>query len=187
MNKIFIEAKNNKTSEYHFLRTILAQSFPDKAVEFIYMDGIGNLFSEAILNQMKIAQVSGEQVLVFADADTVAKSAGFIKRKTEMEEKMATNNVMFPYFLYPNHQDDGDVEVLMEKAVRRDLHPVFFDCFEDYEKCVSGMVDEVTGLPRYNVPNLKAKLHTYMSAQPLNNKQRKSLGTGNWLFADENY
>ena len=52
----------------------------------------------------------------------------------------------------------------MEFAARRDLHPVFFDCFEDYEKCVSGVKDS-NGQAIYNVPNLKGKLHTYMSAQ----------------------
>lgn len=44
-----------------------------------------------------------------------------------------------------------------------DLHPVFFDCFEDYEKCVTGVKDE-HGLPLYNTPNLKGKLHTYKNA-----------------------
>ena len=32
-------------------------------------------------------------------------------------------------FLYPNNQNDGDVEVLMESAARRDLHPVFGNRF----------------------------------------------------------
>ena len=44
MNKIFIEAKDKRTSEYYFLKTILNQFFPDKEVDFIPMNGIGNLF-----------------------------------------------------------------------------------------------------------------------------------------------
>lgn len=91
-----------------------------------------------------------------------------------------------PYFIYPNNKDDGDVETLMESAARRDLHQVFFDCFEDYEKCVSGVKYQY-GQPLYNTPNLKGKLHTYMNAQKLNNKLRRKLGTGNWLFDNTNY
>ncbi|HAM84154.1 MULTISPECIES: DUF3226 domain-containing protein [Butyricimonas] len=186
MTKIFIEAKNNKTSEYHFLQTIINIFFPKMDVEFIFMDGIGNLYNETILNQIKLAQEIGEQVIVFADADTEDKGIGYEKRKKEIENGMTTHNVSFHYFLYPNNQNDGDVEKLMENAARRDLHSTFFDCFEDYERCVSGSKDE-SGEPKYNVPNLKGKLHTYMAAQKLPRKLCKRFGSGDWLFDNPHY
>lgn len=186
MTKIFIEAKNNKTSEYHFLQAIINNFLPEAETEFIFMNGIGHLFNETILNQIKLAQEMGEHVIVFADADTVAKGYGYEIRKEEIEKGMAANNVAFHYFLYPNNQNDGDVEVLMESAARRDLHPVFFDCFEDYEKCVSGVTDG-SGNQRYNVPDLKGKLHTYMSAQKLSRKLSDRFGSGDWLFDNEDY
>lgn len=150
------------------------------------MNGIGNLYNETILNQIKLAQEIGEQVVVLADADTVDKGAGYEKRKAEIENGMATHNVLFQYFLYPNNQNDGDVEELMEDAAQRDLHSTFFDCFEDYEKCVSAAKDE-SGKLKYNVPNLKAKLHTYMSAQKLSRKLHDRFGSGDWLFDNSNY
>lgn len=61
MTRIFIEAKNNKTSEYHFLRTIIDIFFPEMKVQFIFMNGIGNLYNEAILNQIKLAQEAGDR------------------------------------------------------------------------------------------------------------------------------
>lgn len=186
MNKIFIEAKDRKTSEYHFLQTILKRFFPGKDVGFIFMNGIGNLFGETILNQISVAQESGGQVLVLADADTVSKGAGYAKRKEDIDRGMGNHALSFPYFLYPDNQKDGDVEELMEKAVRRDLHTAFFDCFEDYEKCVSGIKDK-NGVSRYNVPNLKGKLHTYMTAQKLSRKLRDKLGSGDWLFDESDY
>lgn len=73
MTKIFIEAKSNKTSEYHFLQAIINNFFPEAETEFIFMNGIGNLFNETIQNQIKVAQEMGEHVIVLADADTVAK------------------------------------------------------------------------------------------------------------------
>lgn len=186
MNKIFIEAKDKRTSEYYFLKTILSQFFPDKEVDFIPMNGIGNLFHEAILNQMSLAQESGEQVIVFTDADTIAKGWGYNKRKAAIDKGMLDHGISFPYFLYPNNLDDGDVEMLMESAARRDVHTIFFDCFEDYERCVLGVKD-ASGQPLYNVPNLKGKLHTYMNAQNLSNSQRRRLGSGDWLFDNVNY
>lgn len=186
MNKIFIEAKDRNTSEYHFIDTILSSFFSLKEVEIVPMDGISNLFKEAILNQIAQAQIMSDNVLVLADADTVAKEWGFAKRKQDIEEKMLVNNVSFSFFLYPNHRDDGDVEVLMESIARRDLHSVFFDCFEDYEKCVSTKKDSM-GHSVYNVPDRKGKLHTFISAQKLSNKQRKRIGHGEWLFDNMNY
>lgn len=186
MTKIFIEAKDKKTSEYHFLEAIIKLFFPGKEVDFICMNGIGNLFNETNLNQMNLAKESDEQVVVLADADTIAKGQGYAKRKAEIENGMAAHAVSFPYFLYPNNQDDGDVETLMESAARRDLHTVFFDCFEDYEKCVSGTKDE-SGNPIYNVPDLKSKLNTYMRAQKLPRKYRDRFGSGDWLFDNADY
>lgn len=186
MTKIFIEAKDKKTSEYHFLEAIIRLFFLGKEVDFICMNGIGNLFNETNLNQISLAQESGEQVIVLADADTIAKRQGYAQRKAKIENDMVTHAVSFPYFLYPNNQDDGDVETLMESAARRDLHTVFFDCFEDYEKCVSGTKDE-SGNPIYNVPDLKSKLNTYMRAQKLPRKLRDRFGSGDWLFDNADY
>ena len=167
MNKIF-----KRTSEYHFLKAILNLFFPDKEVDFIYMDGIGNLFNETNVNQMLQSQIDGNQVLVLADADTKAKGYGYKKRKEEIDSGMLIHGVSFSCFIYPDNQSDGDIETLMEFAARRDLHPVFFDCFEQ---------------AIYNVPNLKGKLHTYMSAQKLSGRLRNRLGSGDWLFDNRNY
>jgi hypothetical protein len=186
MNKIFIEAKNKNTVESHFLQAIIDSFLPEKEVEFIYMNGIGNLFSETILNQISLAKENNEQVLVLADADTISKGYGCAKRQKEIEIGMQQHGIQIQYFLYPNNHDDGDIEILIESAARHDLHSVFFDCFHDYEKCVSGAKD-ANGNPLYNTPNLKGKLHTYISSQQLTKKQRDKLGSGDWLFDNPNY
>lgn len=186
MNKIFIEARDKKTPEYHFLKTIIDLYFPALDVDFICTDGIGNLFNETITNQMRQAQAMGDQVLILIDADTTATGYGFVKRKADIENDMQKLQISFPYFIYPNNQDDGILENLMESLARRDLHKIFFDCFEDYEKCVSGVKDK-DGQPLYNTPNLKGKLHTYINAQKLSNKLQKRFGSGDWLFNNINY
>lgn len=186
MNKIFIEAKHEKTAECFFLKAILDKFFPEKEIQFIFMDGINNLFKEPILNQIALSQIVNDSVLILADADTVEKGWGFEKRRESIEMGMKSADVRFPYFLYPNNHDDGDVESLMEATARRDVHKVFFDCFEDYENCIKGVKNEA-GASVYNSPNLKGKLHTYISAQQLNKKCRDRLGAGDWLFDNSEY
>lgn len=182
MNKLFIEAKSIKTPEAHFLNAIIGAFFGDKEVEIVPMDGICNLFGEAIINQISIANETGDNVLVLVDADTASTGGGYMARNAYIAEQMSSRHIVFPYFIYPNNCDDGDVEILMESTARRDIHRTFFDCFEDYEKCVSGAKDKNTGRPLYNVPNRKGKLHTYINSQQLSNNQRRHLGTGDWLF-----
>ena len=82
--------------------------------------------------------------------------------------------------------DDGDVEELMLACALRDAHSAFFDCFEDYEKCIKGAKDE-QGNSIYNCPNLKGKLLTYISAQRLNRDARNRLGSGDWLLDRPEY
>lgn len=186
MNKIFIESKKEQTAECNFLKAILSEFFSDKAVQFVCMDGVCNLFNETNVNQMNQAIVDGDQVIVILDADTQEKGFGFDTRLREVNDKKKQNNVEFSLFLYPNHADDGDVETLMEMLAQKELHNSWWDCFEDYEKCVSGAKDE-KGAPRYLMPNRKAKLHTYISSQKLSKAKRDKLGSGNWLFEDTMY
>lgn len=114
MNLIFIEAKNAHTSECNFLKAVLSKHFVDKSVEFICMDGVGNLFQKSIINRMEQAQDEGDSVLVLVDADSPSKGWGYTKRHDDIEAKKTELQLNFPLFIYPNNNDDGDVEVLME-------------------------------------------------------------------------
>lgn len=187
MNKLFIEAKHSNTSESHFLDAIIKTHFPDKQVKFEYMDGLGNLFNETIINQIKEAQTEGDAALIFVDCDTVEKKGGYIKRKTYIDKKSQENGIVFPYFLYPDNHSEGEVERLMSAVARRDLHKVFFDCFEDYEKCIKGAKDKATGELMYNTPDIKSKLNAYIRAQRLSSREKSRIGSGDWLFENTDY
>jgi len=186
MNKIFIEAQKEDTSECNFLKAILHKYFPDKKVGFVCMNGVGNLFNETNRNQMEQASDEGNNVIVLLDADTPAKGYGYIARLSEINNKKNEFGLNFPLYLYPDNSNDGDVENLMEELARKDLHQEWWNCFEDYEKCVGG-VKTLAGECRYELPNRKAKLHTFINSQKLNNSQRRKIGSGAWLFDDLNY
>ena len=186
MNKIFVEAQKEETSECNFLHALFAKHFPTAEIDLIKMKGVDNLFNESIMNQIRIAAVDGDNVMVLLDADSPEKGWGFEKRQKDVVDKMNENSLSFPFFLYPNNRDNGDVEVLMESIARKDLHPDWWGCFEDYEMCVKGVHDE-KGNTRYNIPDRKAKLHTYIRSQKLSCKERNTLGSGNWLFDDDRF
>lgn len=186
MNTIFIEAEKSGTAEHYFLVALMAKFFPGVEYELIHMGGVDKLFNETNMNLLRSKTAEGFNCLSILDADTVAKGWGYVKRKADIDQEQQRHGVAFPFFLYPNNASDGDVECLMESLARQDLHPTFFKCFRQYEMCVSGDVDE-QGNQRYNTPNLKGKLHTYMSAQQLNKAKRDRLGRGDWLFDDLNY
>lgn len=186
MNKIFIEAKKAETAECNFLSTIIAKYFPTADVEFVLMNGVGNLFNETNVNLMMQAREEDNNVIVILDADSIEKCAGFVARHKQVSEKKKELGLEFSLFLYPNNNDDGDVEVLMEQLARKDLHDKWWDCFNDYEKCIAGVVD-AEGNKLYKLPNRKAKLHTYISSQQLSNAKRNKLGNGNWLFDNKDF
>mgnify|MGYP004676774579 FL=1 len=183
---MFIEAKHAKTPECNFLKSLVRRYFPNKDFDFIFMDGYGNLFNDAIVNQMRSAIDEQENCLLFLDADTPKQNGGFVAKEAWVKKNLAVYNLDVPFFIYPNNAEDGDVECLMEQIARRDLHNRWFDCFEDYEKCVAG-IKNINGQSSYNIPNLKGKLHTYISSMNLRAKERRNLGGGNWLFENEQY
>lgn len=164
----------------------MAKYFPNMQYELIPIAGVANLFNEANLNLLRSKTAEGINCFAILDADTAKKGWGYPKRKTDVEKKQKQQGVSFPFFLYPDNRSDGDVEKLMESLARQDLHSTFFNCFKQYEMCMGGDVD-AQGNQRYNTPDLKGKLHTYMSSQQLSNAQRKRLGRGDWMFDDPNY
>ena len=73
MNLVFIEARNNNTSEYNFIKTVLTNFFADKNIEFVCMNGVDNLFNQTIVNRIRQAQDENNKVLVLVDADCPSK------------------------------------------------------------------------------------------------------------------
>lgn len=170
MTHIYIEAKNNHQTEYFFLKAIISECFPEKKegseFKFYFLDGVDNLFSEKTSNIQTIqkAQAEGTKVIVIADADTIEKGWGYEKRKKQIEGGMKNHNISFSYFIYPNNQDDGIVENLMESTAIHASNKKFFVCYSAYEVCLQREKDD-NGERKYNVPDLKGKVYAYAEAQ----------------------
>lgn len=178
MVRFYLETGKKTTSEYVFLKTLLKHwGILDQNYEIECVDGKDSL--HLMTNKMKETALEGGKNVIIFDADSAQNGGGFDRRKTELEELLREMGVTAELFLFPNNQDDGDVEVLMETLMQKELHERFFHCYGDYEICLGN---------DYQAPNLKGKLHTYISAQKdLSNRQRKSLGAGQWLFNEKRF
>ena len=176
-----IEAESRETPEYVFLETLIQKVGGFDAYEILPVRGWTNLCQPAILMRMTLNSREGGKNIVVFDADR-----DFAARKQQLIEALAEKTVTADLFLWPNNQSAGNLETLLLDIARKDLHPVFFDCFSDYEACISS-VKNADGTSKYNTPNTKGKLHTYITSMPLSNKERKHFGRGNWLFDNQDY
>lgn len=175
MIAILLETGKKSTPEYVFILTLLRHlGFDSTHYEIITVGGKDNLSN--VTTKMRDIELSGGKNVLIFDADTAKNGGGFSTRLSEIKATLSSKKVHAEIFLFPNHRDDGDFETMLDRIANRSSHKLFFDCFSDFECCVSH---------QYIAPNLKGKLHTYVSSQIwLNKKQRDNIGKGEWLFDD---
>ncbi|GAA7092605.1 hypothetical protein Kyoto51B_07120 [Helicobacter pylori] len=79
------------------------------------------------------------QVCIIFDADkkeSQESDAGFDNKLKYIREKFKEEGIDFPreqIFLFPNNQDDGDLETLLLKIAK---HEEFINCFESHLDCI---------------------------------------------------
>lgn len=186
MVHFFIESKNDSTPEYVFLEEYIKTVRPDLKFHIVPMDGLGNLFNNSITTMMRLHSSKQEKNIVIVDTDYPENNGGFAYRSKSIADQARTAGLTFELFLFPNNSADGIFENLLESIAQTEKHKLFFDCFSDYENCMKSQKD-ANGKPIYQVPNLKGKLHTYITAVPMPQKLRKNLGRGNWQFENKDY
>ena len=177
MINIYLETGKKSTSEYVFIEALLKILDIKKSLFRIECvngkDNLPNARNTFIAN----TENGGKNLIIF-DADSPQNGGGFAKRKNELEETLKNIGVEADIFLFPNNRDDGDFETLISQLTQKEKHKRFFDCFEDYERCLG---------TDYLSPNLKGKLFTYISAMPMSKTKRDRLGQGQWLFENNDY
>ena len=179
MTNIYIEARNKNTSEYVFVESLLRYLGIDDALyQILPVNGKDNL-KHMQVQFMQNTLLGGKNIIIF-DADTPQTKGGYGARRDEIYQVLKDNGMIAEdLFLFPNNQDDGMFENLLEKLMLKETHKKWVDCYSDYEKCLG---------EDYLSPNLKGKLFTYISSQKdLSNSKRKKLGQGQWLFEDKRF
>ncbi|EMG92722.1 hypothetical protein HMPREF1400_01368 [Helicobacter pylori GAM119Bi] len=129
---IFVEGPSDKVFlevYLYFLEDLPIKNFKVKDVK-----GKDNL-SKRLLEIEKY-----DKTLIIFDADIKKESqesdAGFDNKLKHIHEKFQEKGIDFPkeqIFLFPNNQDDGDLETLLFKIAK---HDEFLKCFEGYLECI---------------------------------------------------
>lgn len=180
MTRIFIESKNDKTQEFNFLQAYLKYlGIAEDKVDFVHEDGKDNIRLDK--NKFLEAQMENKNNIILFDADKDGTT------KAMLDKFLADNqDIQAVYFLFPNNEDDGNVETLLDKILLKDKFKGFFGCFNDYETCIKGQKND-DGNPLYSTPNLKGKLYTFFTSLQLSNSKMKEVKRGNWLFNEPEY
>ncbi len=96
-------------------------------------------FPEMIEKILQNKHQTYKQVCIIFDADkkeSQERDAGFDNKLEHICEKLKEKEIDFPreqIFLFPNNQDDGDLETLLLEIAK---HKEFINCFESYLNCI---------------------------------------------------
>lgn len=118
--KVFIEGKLNGCEE-SFLKTYINHIKPSNSdnIKFIHVGGWTKL--APLKNQLIENSDAGGINIVIFDADDKVKDhqhGGFTDRSTKSRRDLS--DCSFKLFLFPNSNDDGDFEVLLEGIVTKE-------------------------------------------------------------------
>ena len=152
----------------------LGYNISSNKVEFV--NGYKNLVN--VIPTIKARCAEGGKVIIIFDADSLGNNGGYETRKKEIEEVLGENNAQAELFLFPNNEEDGDFETLLEHLIQKEKHAQMLDCYADYETCLGN---------DYVHPNLKGKNFTYISAMKMSSSKRRKLGNGEWMFDNAEY
>lgn len=149
---------------YHHLFQVTA---PKNSI--IHTGGYKNLVDEVIFQQMRMNADQGGVNLVIFDADN-----DYAARWEELSSLKEQNGVEFELFLFPNNQDAGALEDLLENVINPNNRPIL-DCWENYEDELSKL--EIPGRtpPPLTTPTKKTKIYGYLEALLGESKKEKKM------------
>lgn len=129
--------------------------------------GYKKLVSEINLQQMRINSDQGGVNLVIFDADS-----DYQVRWEELSSLKKQYGVEFELFLFPNNQDAGALEDLLENIINLNNRPIF-DCWKNYEDELSKLEIPDRTPPPLTTPAKKTKIYGYLEALLLNHEKEK--------------
>lgn len=79
----------------------------------------------------------GYKLLVVYDTDDETKNYGGITNRSAYLENIKKNfKIDFSYFLFPNNNDDGNLETLLLQIVNKKKYQQAYTCYKKYADCV---------------------------------------------------
>ncbi|GAA8375832.1 hypothetical protein HpDR4_27190 [Helicobacter pylori] len=176
---IYTEGKSDKNFLSWCLDVWKNEDHFDQAhFDIIHVEGKDKLFSDEfckrIENILKNKNQEYRQVCIIFDADIKKENqesdAGFNNKLKHIREKFKEKGTDFPkeqIFLFPNNQDDGDLETLLLEIAK---HDEFLKCFEGYLECIKSKEHHE---PITNIR--KNMLYAYLEALGLENLTKTNI------------
>ncbi len=176
---IYTEGKSDKSFLSWCLDVWKNEDHFDQAhFDIIHVEGKDKLFSdefcEKIENILKNKNQEYRQVCIIFDADIKKENqesdAGFNNKLKHICEKFKEKGIDFPreqIFLFPNNQDDGDLETLLSEIAN---YKEFINCFESYLDCIK---KKEHYKPIKNIR--KSKWYAYLEALELENLTKTNI------------
>lgn len=134
---------------------------------FIRTDGYTALFKPDNIIQMQRNENEGGKNLVIFDTDD-----DFESRIEYLDKNKKVHQIDFDLFLLPNHANSGNLEILLLQIVNLDNHDFYFHCFDDFVACLKKGISPEK-IKEFEVPDLKAKVFTYLSFFKQDAKEEK--------------
>lgn len=149
---IFVEGKQDS----NFLKSYVAY-LGYELPEIISIGGKNNLKGNRPEIAKRLYEEEAKVLIIFDADDDYRKTKSEAKRTIQDKLQVNSEDSYLDFFLFPNNQDSGNLEDLLEKIIKSE-HEGVFDCFEAYKECL-GERD-----PSYVHPDKKAKIYAYKQA-----------------------
>lgn len=120
---------------------------------------------------MQEARDFGGRTLVVFDADYDTpehENGGYVQRRAALLSKVAPYDPAPEVFLFPEPNQDGDLEKLLLQLVQ---HQRVMSCYDGYEACLSQYPNAAGNGPYYNAPSKKRRLYDYVNVMPLEGEE----------------
>ena len=136
---------------------ILSDKKENTDFKFLGLKGIDSV--KKTIENLEELGLSQHAYFAIVDADN-----SFDVRNKEMQALTQANNV--PFYIFPNHQDNGDLETLLLSHVNEDNKII--RCFDTYQTCVGQNIDNKAKLYAYTTLEHNKRPEQYIKELPLN-------------------
>ncbi|SFV67866.1 hypothetical protein MNB_SV-3-1335 [hydrothermal vent metagenome] len=168
---IIVEGQTDK----ELVKNILAPKLEKTDFEFLGLKGIDSV--KKTIENLEELGLSQNSYFAIVDADS-----SFDARNREMEALTKTNQV--PFYIFPNHQDDGDLETLLLSHI--DEENKVIKCFDTYAACVGKYIDNKAKLYAYTTLEYNKRPEQYIQDLTLGNNFDDLKQKLKNLFKEEN-
>ncbi len=156
--QIFVEGIADKV----FIRDFVSFHFHKELNdEHIVVTGGSNVIEKdaknggMVINKMQINTDNGGANLMIFDADN-----DFQAKKTQIRRWKETQSLDFELFLWPDNNQNGDLEVMLENIINP-VNTGIFECWDRYEDCLKDVQIEGRNKP-LTIPARKTKIYGYL-------------------------